>query len=121
MDANRIAKWDGANWEAMGDGVFASWVETATVQDIAIDSDGKVYIGGSFDRSSLFGDTLNHCGVYVDGEWLNLGNGLAQSSSQSVSGMMADGKDVWFVGYFAKGTGDVNDKVNTAIWNENQN
>jgi hypothetical protein len=113
-----IGYWDGSAWNAMDMGIAASWGDTPTVQDIAVDSDGKVYIGGFFDKNYRTDGTLNHCAVWDNGEWSQLGVGLATSSSQGVIGMMADGKDVYFTGYFTRGEGNPNDKVNTAIWNE---
>ncbi len=115
-----IAKWTGSAWEALDKGVSASWGETFSVQDVEVDSDGQVYIGGFFDLSYSDLDSLNHCGVFVEGKWRQLGSGLAQSSSQGVIGMYGDGMNIYFTGYFAKGTGSANDKVNLAIWNQNE-
>lgn len=121
ITSHGIAKWNGTNWEAMDKGITSSWKGTPTVQDIAIDSDGLVYIGGFFDLTYSDLDSLNHVGVFYDGKWRQLGAGLAQSSSQGVIGMFADGKNVYFTGYFSKGTGSPNDKINMAIWNETVN
>ncbi|MBN2662149.1 MAG: hypothetical protein JXR68_00750 [Bacteroidales bacterium] len=113
-----IAYWDGTAWNAMSKGVYASWSNTFSVQDIAIDSDGKVYIGGFFDKKYSDDDTLNHVGVFIEDEWHQLGDGLANSSSQGVMGMLADGKDIYFVGYFGKNGYNINERFNIAIWNE---
>jgi hypothetical protein len=113
-----IAAWNGISWEAMQKGIDASWGSTPTVQDIAIDSDGKVYIGGFFDQNNADHSIVNHVAVYNKNKWEPLGDGLATSSSQGVIGMIADGKNVYFTGYFTKGIGDPNAKINLAIWNE---
>jgi len=113
-----IACWTGSAWQAMSKGVYASWGNTYSVHDIAIDSDGKIYIGGFFDRKYNDDDTLNHVGVFIENEWHQLGEGLAISSSQGIMGMMADGKDVYFVGYFGKPGHEINKRFNIAIWND---
>lgn len=115
-----IANWNGAGWQAMSEGVYASWSDSYSVQGVAVDSDGKVYIGGFFDKKYSDNDTLNHVGVFVDGEWRQLGDGLAISSSQGVMGMMADEKDVYFVGYYGRPGIGINERINVAIWNETE-
>ncbi|MBN1187949.1 MAG: hypothetical protein JXB49_37085 [Bacteroidales bacterium] len=113
-----IASWNGTEWQAMGRGVYASWGNSYSVQDICIDTEGKVYICGGFDKDYDTDANLNHVGVYSGGAWHAMGTGLATSSSQIVNASYADGKNVYFVGYFTRGEGNPNDKVNTAIWNE---
>jgi len=115
-----IANWNGTDWLAMDKGVEFSYKSGYSVQDIAVDSKGQVYIGGFFDITYSDLDSLNHVGVFVDGKWKQLGSGLAQSSSQGIMGMFADGMNIYFTGYFSKGTGDPNDKINMAIWNEDE-
>ena len=113
-----IAVWNGTSWEAMESGIYASWGSAYTVQDIAVDSEGKVYIGGFFDRNYADDSEVNHVAVFEDGKWMPLGAGLATSSSQGVIGMTSDEKNIYFTGYFTKGDGSPNDKINLAIWNE---
>ena len=116
-----IAKWDGSSWIPMSMGIYASWGNTFSVHDIAIDSDEKVYIGGFFDKKYSDDDTLNHVGVFIDNEWRQLGEGLGISSSQGIMGMMADGKNIYFVGYYGRPGVGVNERFNVAIWNETKN
>ena len=78
-----------------------------------------MYIGGFFDITYSDFEPLNYVGVFVDGKWKQLGSGLAQSSTQGVIGMYADGNDIYFTGYFSKGTGISNAKISIARWNEN--
>lgn len=113
-----IAKWNGTSWEAMSSGVYASWGNTYSVHGVAVDSDGKAYIGGFFDKKYSDDQPLNHVGVFADGEWQQMGEGLAKSSSQGIMGMHADGKDVYFVGYFGIPSEGLNDRFNIAIWND---
>lgn len=111
-----IAKWNGSSWEAMSKGIYSFEGYSYSVQSIAIDNEGLVYIGGFFDRRFSDDGTLNHVGVFSNNEWQQLGDGLATTSTQGVMGMYADGNDIYCVGYFSKGSGDPNDKYNIAIW-----
>lgn len=113
-----IAAWDGSSWEALGMGVYASWGSTYSVQDVCVDADGKVYISGGFDKNYEDDSDLNHVGMWDGTTWNALGAGLGTTSSQVVLGSYADGKNIYFVGYFSKGDGNPNVKYNTAIWNE---
>jgi hypothetical protein len=115
-----IAKWTGTNWEAMDKGVDESDGSTYSVEEIAVDSDGLVYIGGYFNITYSDLDTLNHVGVFMENKWRQLGSGLGQTSTQGVMGIYADGKNIYFTGYFSKGTGSGNDHINMAIWNEDE-
>lgn len=115
-----IAKWNGTSWEAMDKGVEESDGSTFSVEEIAVDSDGFVYIGGFFNMTYSDLDTLNHVGVFMDGKWRQLGAGLGTTSTQGVMGIFQEGKNVYFTGYFSKGDGDPNEKINMAIWNEDK-
>ena len=42
MSASHIAKWDGANWSALGSGM------NRTVYALAVDGAGDLYAGGDF-------------------------------------------------------------------------
>lgn len=113
-----IAQWSNNTWSAMSKGVYASWGNAYYVEDLCVDSEGKVYISGGFDKNYNNDNTINHVAVYNNNDWEPLDAGLGTTSSQIVMGSYADGKNVYFVGYFSKGDGDPNAKYNTAIWNE---
>ena len=42
VSANRIAKWDGSSWSALGSGM------NSTVNALAVDASGNLYAGGYF-------------------------------------------------------------------------
>ena len=42
MSANRIARWDGTNWSALGAGMDID------VNALVVDANGKLYAGGRF-------------------------------------------------------------------------
>lgn len=107
-----IACWNGVSWESMDKGVDNSQ-GTYTVQDIGVDSDGKIYIGGFFDMRFSDDSTINHVAVYDGNKWKALGAGLGTSSTQGINAIYADGKNVYFGGMFSK-----SGLLNQAIWNE---
>ena len=47
MSANRIAKWDGSLWSALGSGV------NGYVYDLAFDASGTVCAGGGFTTAGV--------------------------------------------------------------------
>lgn len=65
--ANRIAKWDGSEWSALGSGM------DSTVNALMV-FDGNLYAGGSFTTA---GGNTAHCIAKWDGnEWSALGAGM---------------------------------------------
>lgn len=94
--AANIAKWDGTTWTALGSGPGGNVYAIAIVG-------GYVYSGGSFLKR-------------WDGSvWSTLGTGLADSSTVSVSSLLAVGADLYVGGHFQTAGGvTVN---NIAKWN----
>ncbi len=107
-----IAVWNGTNWESMDKGIDNSEI-SYSVQDVAVDSDGKVYIGGYFDMRFYDDQKINHVAVYDGTHWTPLGTGLGTSSTQGINAVFADGKNVYFGGMFSK-----DGLLNQAIWND---
>jgi hypothetical protein len=83
------------------------------LQDIAVDTDGKVYIGGYFDMRFSDEELVNHVAVWNGTEWTALGTGLGTSTTQGINAVFSDGKNIYFGGAFS-----VNGLQNQAIWNE---
>jgi hypothetical protein len=65
--ANKIAKWDGANWSALTSGCNAS------VWSIAIDSANNVYVGGNFTAAG--GNPANKIAKWDGANWSALTSG----------------------------------------------
>lgn len=108
ISANRIARWNGTNWSALGEGT------SGFVQ--AIEAVGNyLYVGGNF--VSAGDQTVNRIAQFnkTTGEWESLGNGL----SGSVNAMESDGSFIYVGGSFetASDVIDVNKIVNNvARW-----
>ena len=64
--AGRIARWDGANWSLLDNGV------SGTVRSIALSGTG-LFAGGDFITAS--GVTANRVAEWNNGEWLAMGSG----------------------------------------------
>lgn len=118
LTANYVAKWDGSNWSALGNGLddFVS----------ALDVNGSnVYAGGNF--VALCGNaacdtgnvTANRVAKWDGNTWSAMGNGI----SSLVNALVADGNDVYAGGAFTSLCGDPacssgNVRVNNAaVWN----
>lgn len=68
---NGVSKWDGAGWQALGQGVH-DWVFTAAVFD---DGGGEaLYVGGDF--TEVGGTTANHIAKWDGGSWSRLDTGV---------------------------------------------
>jgi hypothetical protein len=70
ITANRIARWDGQQWHAVGGGV------NGTVNALAVYNDGtpKLYIGGAF--LSAGGMSANRIARWNGSAWLDVAGGL---------------------------------------------
>jgi len=60
VEANNIISWDGNNWQALGDGI------NGEIHDIAIDEDGRVFVGGSFIVNN---SSIRNVAYWDDGVW----------------------------------------------------
>jgi glucose/arabinose dehydrogenase len=108
VSAARIAKWDGANWSALGDGT------SGFVQAIEIVGN-YVYAGGNFNLAG--NTTANRIARWSleDSEWQLLGNGL----SGTVNSIVSNGDFIYIGGDFetASDTEGLNKIVNNvARW-----
>lgn len=56
--AASIARWNGANWSALGGGIPSSALAPGIVDCMAVMPDGTLYVGGSFDYAGGVGPTF---------------------------------------------------------------
>ncbi|MFZ2654451.1 MAG: hypothetical protein WAX69_06005, partial [Victivallales bacterium] len=91
VPASRIAKWDGANWSALGTGLDEySWINT-----MLCDSSGRLYVGGSF--SMIGGVSAKNVAMW-NGSWNALGTGGNNGTNSSVYALAIDSSDNLYVG-----------------------
>ncbi len=99
VTANRIAKWNGSTWSALGSGMNNSVFALAA-------SGSDVYAGGSFTRATNIGGvnvTVNCIAKWDGSSWSALGSGM----NNSVVALAASGTDLYAGGFFATAGGKV--------------
>lgn len=113
VPAKNIAKWDGANWSALGSGVSGPNNTQGEIRAIAV-SGANVYVGGQF--ATAGGVTGNSIAKWDGVSWSALGSGITDGGSvQFVGAIGISGSDVYVGGFFSTAGGvAVN---NMARWN----
>jgi len=92
---NRVAKWNGSTWSALGNGVDSQ------VNALAV-SGNDVYVGGGFTQicgnaACNTGNTrINHVAKWNGSAWSALGNGV----DSSLNALAVSGSDVYVGGSF---------------------
>jgi LPXTG-site transpeptidase (sortase) family protein len=84
--ANRIAKWDGGTWSALGSGM------NSYVYALAVDSNDKLYAGGWLTTAG--GVIVNHIAKWDGSSWSALGSG----SNYSVLALAVDANSNLYAG-----------------------
>jgi len=105
VPANRIAKWNGTAWSALGTG------PNGLVLALAVDASGNLYAGGFFTLAG--GTPANRIAKWSGNAWSALGMGLADS----VSALAVIGTDVYAGGTFGSAGGGTAKAI--AKWNGN--
>ncbi len=93
--ADRIAKWDGSAWSALGTG-------TNAYVSVIVVSGSDVYVGGSF--TSANGVAANRIAKWDGSAWSALGTG----TNDNVSAIAVSGSDVYVGGSFTSAGGVAN-------------
>jgi hypothetical protein len=70
---NHIARWDGSQWHALGQGVMDS---SPSVNALAFDTAGNLYATGRFQWANGTGTTVNNIARWNGSTWSGLGTGL---------------------------------------------
>ncbi|MEO7793616.1 MAG: hypothetical protein ABIV06_02495, partial [Thermoanaerobaculia bacterium] len=76
VTVNRVAKWDGTQWTALGSGLGGG--TTPTVDSLVVFDDGtgaKLYAGGNFTTSGA--TSVKYVGKWTGSAWTQVGLGLA--------------------------------------------
>jgi len=97
VSAANVARFDGATWSSLGNGV------NGTVSAIAV-ANGAAYVGGSFTSAS--GVSVSRIAKWDGSTWSALGSGLSgSSSSATVAAIVLNGNDVYAGGSFTNADG----------------
>jgi hypothetical protein len=101
VTVNNIARWDGSNWYALGNGVDGS------VSALATDGNGDLYAGGSFTSAGAL--TANRIARWDGSSWHALGSGIGDwgSINPYVTALATDGGDTLYAGGGFGSTGGV--------------
>lgn len=94
---SNVARWDGAQWNAMGGGVYMS-AGGGDVAAIAV-SGSDVYVGGWFDRAGTL--TASNIARWDGAAWHALGIGV----NSDVKAIAVDGNNVYVGGAFTTAGG----------------
>ncbi len=100
LRVNNVARWDGAQWNALGDGITGetSW-DNGTIYAVDVDG-GSVYVGGNFIQAG--GQPASNIARWNNGSWQPLGDGLTAEFApfKMVETILADGADLYVGGEF---------------------
>jgi hypothetical protein len=105
---DQIAKWDGAFWYPLGDGL-GDWPNSYVVQALAVYDDGSgpaLYVGGDFEFAGA--TRVNSIARWNGSEWSALGSGI-QSADEvyALATFTHDGEESLYVGGDFRNAGGV--------------
>ena len=107
-----ITKWTGDRWANLGEGVSSYSTSPDDIQAIAVDNDGRVYIGGVIRRAG--GLPVNHVAMWDGTRWDDMGGGVT-GDSPIVYALLTVGIDVYVAGNFTQAGGIAASRI--AKWN----
>ena len=105
VSANRIARWNGTSWSALGTGV------DNTVWALLVDGAGNLYVGGDFQHAG--GLTVNGIAKWDGTNWSGLGSG---TNFGTVYSLVLDSAGNLYAGGHYQFMGGVS-AANIARWN----
>ena len=114
INADRIAMWDGTNWNALGSGLYYQLFPGPTIEVDAIEiKDNEVYAGGNF--SNVYGNpSFNYIAKWNGAVWSPLGT----SPNSGVNSITLKGNSLYVGGMFTIVGGNSNAKY-IAKWENN--
>lgn len=128
VTANGIARYDtvAGTWSALGQGMRATAALSPScpcdpsVNAVAVDGNGHVYVGGFFDQAVNGDGTIVSAGgvaKWNGSTWSALGSGVTDNSgtAPSVTTIVANGTDIYVGGNFDKAGGTTVNSI--AKWN----
>lgn len=100
--ANRIARWNGTNWSALGSGLAMNNSSTPIVYALAV-SGHDLYVGGEF--TSAGGIAAANIAKWDGTNWSALGSGIGPWFYQRVTSLAVVGRNLYAGGYFTSAGG----------------
>lgn len=106
--ANNIAKWNGGNWEALGDGI------NGRVKALELFGNNLI-AGGLFDIAG--GGQAANISMWDGNSWTALGSGISGGSNAQVCALFSAGSDLYVAGLFSSAGGISSNNI--AKWDGN--
>ncbi len=107
---NHVARWDGSQWWALGQGTALFGNQKGLINAVAVNAQGHVYVGGWFDYAG--GVPAKNIARWDGTRWWAVGSGL----ESPVNTIEISGNDVFVGGNFSQAGGL--SAANIARWNE---
>jgi hypothetical protein len=98
-----IAHWNGERWQSLGQGAALTGNLSAVVNAAAIDSAGRVYVGGLI--SMVGGVPVNNIAMWDGERWHDMGGGVTSGADGVVSTLLVVGDDLYVGGRFTEAGG----------------
>jgi hypothetical protein len=96
IPAPHIVRWNQNQWETLGSGLDNS------VNTIAVDNLGKVFVGGDFKHTAYGTTELSHVAAWDGSAWQDVGGGVSGSIWPTVHAVAVDGiGNLYVAGRFA--------------------
>jgi trimeric autotransporter adhesin len=100
IPANRIARWNGSEWSALGSGDGNG--VNATVSALAV-SGSNLYVGGVFTQANIGAPiSANHIARWNGSSWSALGSGSGNGVNSAVSALAVSGSELYVGGAFTQ-------------------
>ena len=91
-----IASWNGSSWDNMQGGVWQDKISQASINNMAIDRDGRIFTIGSFSLAG--GKCASGIAIWDDANWISLG--VDTSVDGSITAMIPDRHGGYYAGGF---------------------
>jgi hypothetical protein len=121
ISANRIARWDGTTFEALGGGITTASSSVFKITNYNDGSGDALYAGGNF--NNVEGNLIRRLARWNGSTWSQVGGGISFSSAaQGIAEMMVldigDGPELFITGTQFSAEGNL--PSNAARWNGQQ-
>lgn len=100
VPANRIARWDGSSWSALGSGLGSSFSDRVDAMAV---SGSYVYAGGSFTNAGSV--AVSRIARWDGAAWSALGSGVGGGDYAAVSALATSGSELYVGGSFTNAGG----------------